>query len=90
MVDNYVEDIRNFIVENKLITFYDVKGMELAPTRLNLIMQSRLKPSEEFINYKSSLFTKAVQQEDGYYMVVITGIKLEETLDEIKKALLIF
>lgn len=90
MVENYVEEIRNFIVENHLITFRDVKGMLLAPNRINLIMQSRLKPREEFVNYQTNLFTKAVGEEDGYYMVVITGLNTEETLDDIKKALLLF
>lgn len=91
MVDNYVEEIRNFIVENYLVAFRDVKSIALAPNRINLLMQSRVKPRDGFLNYQTKLFTKSVQEdEDEFYLVVISGLNTKETLDDIKKALLLF
>ena len=88
MVDNYVEQIRDFIVEKALIQFSNVKSMGLAPNRINLIIQSRTKPSEDFLNIKNDNFTKSYMEDDGYYVLVLVGLNTQETVDEIKKALL--
>lgn len=89
-MDNYVQEIREFIVNNMLIKFSDVKSMQLGP-RINLLIEAVVSPSKEFIAKASPYYSVSVREEDkDSFMVVFVGSNNEDFVNAVKEALLVY
>ena len=89
-MDNYVQEIREFIVNNMLIKFSDVKSMQLGP-RINLLIEAVVSPSKEFISKTSPYYSVSVREEDREsFMVVFVGANNDDFVNAVKEALLIY
>ncbi len=87
MENNYVQVIRNFIVENKLIKFWDCSSLLPTPNRINLFISCRVDASEEFKSFKSDLISLALSETEEHWVLAIAGPNTPEAIEEIKRAL---
>ncbi|MGM9971053.1 MAG: hypothetical protein ACI35W_01430 [Anaeroplasmataceae bacterium] len=91
MSNNYVQDIRDYIVNNMLIKFIDVKSMPINPHRINLLIEAQVAPSKVLLEKKSPLYTfSATKNEEGTFTCAFVGINSDETIEAIKEALLLY
>lgn len=90
MEKNYVEVIREFIVENKLIKFWDCSSLIPSPNRINLLVSCRVDASQDFKNYKPDLVSLALTETEDHWVLAIVGANTPETIEEIKKALIMY